>query len=141
MADNQNGLYLIAYDIANPRRLSRVHGTLKKQGLPVQYSVFTVVMKRKALLRLLERLNALIKSAEDDVRCYRLPERTDIKALGRQYFPEDVMLFTGGINRLLISSIDYSNSTNNNFSLSGIERSFNEPVHPSRFCVHSRSWF
>ncbi len=101
MADSQNGLYLIAYDIANPRRLSHVHRTLKKLGLPVQYSVFTVVMKRKSLLRLLECLNALIKKTEDDIRCYRLPERTDIKTLGRQYFPEDVMLFTDGINRLL----------------------------------------
>jgi CRISPR-associated protein Cas2 len=101
MADSQNGLYLIAYDIADPRRLSQVHRALKKQGLPVQYSVFTVVMKRRTLLRLLERLNVLIKSTEDDIRCYRLPEHADIKALGRQYFPEDVMLFTGGINRLL----------------------------------------
>ena len=63
MADSQNGLYLIAYDIANPKRLSHVHRTLKKLGLPVQYSVFTVVMKRKTLLRLLERLNMLIKKA------------------------------------------------------------------------------
>lgn len=100
MADSQTGLYLIAYDIANPKRLSRVHRVLKKKGLPVQYSVFIVVIKRKALLRLLERLNTVIKNAEDDIRCYRLPERTDIKTLGRQYFPEDVMLFTGGINRL-----------------------------------------
>ncbi len=101
MADSQNGLYMIAYDITNPRRLSRVHRVLKKQGLPVQYSVFMVVMKRKALLRLLERISQLIQPAEDDIRCYRLPERTDIKTLGKQFFPADVMLFTGGVNRLL----------------------------------------
>lgn len=101
MADSQNGLYMIAYDIANPRRLSRVHRVLKKQGLPVQYSVFTVVMKRKALLRLLENINQLIQPAADDVRCYRLTEKIDIKILGRQYFPADVMLFSGGVNRLL----------------------------------------
>ena len=53
MADNQPGLYLIAYDIADPKRLSRVHRALKREGLPVQYSVFTVVIKRKALLRLM----------------------------------------------------------------------------------------
>ncbi len=93
-------MYLIAYDIADPRRLSRVHRTLKKQGLPIQYSVFTVVIKRKALLRILESINRLIDPAEDDVRSYRLPEKPDIKTLGRQFFPEDVMLFTGGVNRL-----------------------------------------
>jgi CRISPR-associated protein Cas2 len=61
-------------------------------------------MKRKALLRLLESLNTLIKAAKDDIRRYLLPEHTDIKALGQQYFPEDVMLFTGGINRLMSSN-------------------------------------
>ncbi len=98
MADSQNGLYLIAYDIADPRRLSRVHRTLKKRGLPVQYSVFSVVIKRQALMRLMESIDQLIQPAEDDIRCYRLPEHTDIKTLGRQFFPEDVMLFTNGIN-------------------------------------------
>lgn len=101
MADSQYGLYLIAYDIADPRRLSRVHRLLKKMGLPMQYSVFTVVMKRKALLRLLEAVNAMIHQAEDDVRCYSLPKYMDVKALGRQYFPADVMLFTDGVNRVL----------------------------------------
>ena len=100
MADSEQGLYLIAYDIANPKRLSRVHRTLKKQGLPVQYSVFTVVIKRKALLRLMDVIDQLILSAEDDVRCYRLPEQSDIKTLGRQFFPKNVMLFSAGINRL-----------------------------------------
>ena len=101
MADNKPNLYLIAYDIANPRRLSRVHRLLKKQGLPLQYSVFSVVIKRKALLRLLFDMTELIHPAEDDIRCYRLPNTTEIKTLGQQIFPEDVMLFTEGINRLL----------------------------------------
>ncbi|MFI3157774.1 MAG: CRISPR-associated endonuclease Cas2 [Methylococcaceae bacterium] len=102
MADSQNGLYLIAYDIADPKRLSRVHRTLKKQGLPVQYSVFIVAIKRKSLLRLLESIELIIQPAEDDIRCYRLPEQSDIRILGRQFFPEGVMLFTDGINQLFI---------------------------------------
>lgn len=101
MADSRLGLYLIAYDIADHRRLSRVHRTLKKQGLPVQYSVFTLVMKRRALLRLLECLEALIEPTEDDIRCYSLPQNTETQSLGKQYFPEDVMFFTKGVNRLL----------------------------------------
>ena len=99
MADNQAGLYLIAYDIADPKRLSRVHRALKREGLPVQYSVFTLVIKRKALLRLMGVLEELILPAKDDIRCYRLPENTEIKILGRQLFPKEILLFTGGINR------------------------------------------
>ncbi len=101
MADNQAHLYLVAYDIADPKRLVRVHSVLKKQGLPLQYSVFTVVIKRKALLRLLSTLAALIHLGQDDIRCYRLPSSTEMHTLGKQIFPEDVMLFTNGINRLL----------------------------------------
>lgn len=101
MADSLRGLYLIAYDIANPRRLIRVHRILKKQGLPVQYSVFTVVSKRPALIRLLTKIEEQIEVAEDDVRCYRLPENSETNSLGKQIFPEDVMLFTAGLNRLL----------------------------------------
>lgn len=103
MADSQLGLYLIAYDIANPRRLGKVHRLLKKQGLPVQYSVFTVVIKRPRLLRLLARIEERIDADEDDVRCYRLPSNTDTVTLGKQYFPEDVMLFSRGIDQICIS--------------------------------------
>ncbi|MER2512859.1 MAG: CRISPR-associated endonuclease Cas2 [Nitrosomonas ureae] len=102
MSDNQHSLYLVAYDIADPKRLTRIHSALKKQGLPVQYSVFIVVLKRKALLRLLARISTLINKREDDVRCYHLPENNEADALGRQFFPEDVMLFTNGVNRIWI---------------------------------------
>jgi CRISPR-associated protein Cas2 len=101
MLDNQAQLYLVSYDIANPKRLVRVHRLLKKQGLPLQYSVFTLVIERKALLRLLSSLDELIHPVQDDIRCYRLTSNKDIETLGRQLFPEDVMLFTNGINRLL----------------------------------------
>lgn len=101
MADSQAGLYLVAYDIADPRRLGRVHRLLKKEGLPVQYSVFTVVMKRPRLLRLLARIEQLIEPREDDIRCYRLPSVTESMTLGRQFFPEDVVLFTDGVNRII----------------------------------------
>jgi CRISPR-associated protein Cas2 len=101
MADNQAHLYLVAYDIANPKRLARVHSVLKKQGLPLQYSVFTVVIKRKALLRLMSVLVGLIHPGQDDIRCYRLPSTTDMQTLGKQLFPKDVLLFTNGINCLL----------------------------------------
>ncbi|SJM95769.1 CRISPR-associated endoribonuclease Cas2 [Crenothrix polyspora] len=101
MADQQAGLYMIAYDIANPKRLVRIHRYLKKQGLPLQYSVFTLVIKRKALLRLLQGLDKLMNKREDDIRCYRLFSQTSAETLGRQMFPKDVMLFSHGMSQLL----------------------------------------
>lgn len=100
MANNQRHLYLVAYDIADPKRLARVHRILKQQGLPVQYSVYMVVLKRKSLLHMLECVETLIDKHNDDVRCYRLPENSTADVLGQQYFPDDVMLYTGGVNRI-----------------------------------------
>lgn len=102
MADNQPVLFLVCYDIANVKRLSRVHRYLKSQGLPIQYSVFTVELTKKKLTTLLSALQALIHPREDDVRCYALPARLDFDLVGRQVFAEGVLLFsaTGG-NRLL----------------------------------------
>lgn len=100
MADNALTLYLICYDIADPKRLSRVHRRLKKSGLPLQYSVFTVLLRKRQLLALLESLEELIDAGEDDIRCYPLPERLAVNLAGRQLFPEDVLLFTEGKNLL-----------------------------------------
>jgi CRISPR-associated protein Cas2 len=102
MANNQHSMFLISYDIANPKRLSRVHRCLKKQGLPVQYSVFTVESKRSQIEALMLAILALIDQREDDVRCYTLPTACEFDTLGKKYFPKDVMLFSKhGDNRLL----------------------------------------
>lgn len=103
MADARAGLYLISYDIADPKRLARTHRILKREGLPLQYSVFSAVLKKRRLSGLLKAIDGVIDPREDDVRCYRLPEIPESHLLGRQFFPEDVMLFTGGVNRLLNS--------------------------------------
>ncbi|MGR9053911.1 MAG: CRISPR-associated endonuclease Cas2 [Gammaproteobacteria bacterium] len=101
MAFNRKRLYLIAYDIADAKRLNKTHRVLKKSGMPVQYSVFTTVMSRAQLQRLLDRIECIIDPREDDVRCYGLPDKVECDTVGRQYFPGGVMLFSAGINRLL----------------------------------------
>jgi len=101
MALNQPQLYLIAYDICQPRRLQRVHRFLRQEGLPVQYSVFTAQLTQRKLRRIIVGLDALIEPGGDDVRIYPLPARQDAVALGRQMFPEDVMLLDDGINLLI----------------------------------------
>lgn len=102
MADNAKSLFVVSYDIADPKRLGRVHRILKRQGLPVQYSVFSVVMRRPQLLRLLESIDAVIDSAEDDVRCYTLPARVRTWLLGKQFFPDDVLLFVDGVEQVFV---------------------------------------
>lgn len=102
MADNQYALFLICYDIADPKRLGRVHRYLKKRSLPVQYSVFTAEFKRAQVDALMLALLTLIDQREDDVRCYGLPRHREFDALGQQFFSEDVLLFSkNGVNRLL----------------------------------------
>ncbi|WP_374088505.1 CRISPR-associated endonuclease Cas2 [Methylomicrobium lacus] len=101
MAKQRKKLYLISYDISDPKRLSRIHRVLKKAGLPLQYSVFTAVFSQTRLERLLTSIEHIIDTREDDVRCYVLPATVECKTLGRQMFPDDVLLFAGGINQLL----------------------------------------
>lgn len=101
MADSKSSSFLICYDIADPKRLLRVHRCLKKQGLPLQYSVFTADLKRLQVESLLRQITALIDLREDDVRCYTFPAAVEFDLLGRQIFPDDVLLFSpAGVNRL-----------------------------------------
>lgn len=100
MARNQARLYLVCYDIADPKRLVRVHRFLREEGMPVQYSVFTAPLTARSLQRLLGGLRQLIDPRTDDVRLYPLPARPDRLCLGRQYFPDDVMLLQSGIDLL-----------------------------------------
>ncbi len=102
MPARQQVQYLVIYDICEPRRLQRVHRFLKKSGLPVQYSVFLVIMTKQRLLSLLAGIESLIDDRDDDVRCYALPSRVECRVLGKQFFPQDVMLFSNGMSRLLL---------------------------------------
>jgi CRISPR-associated protein Cas2 len=96
MAIQRPRLYLVCYDIADPRRLQRVHRYLRRFGLPLQYSVFTVRLSQKRQQRLLLGLKQLIDEREDDVRMYPLPDNGERLCLGRQMLPEDVVLVEGG---------------------------------------------
>lgn len=102
MADSVRTLYLFCYDIADPKRLGRVHRILKRQGLPVQYSVFSVLMRRPQMLHLLDVIDRVIDQVEDDVRCYPLPAKLHTCLLGRQFFPDDVLLFIDGVEQLFV---------------------------------------
>lgn len=96
MPRNRVQSYLVCYDIADPRRLGRVHRFLTKEAVPVQYSVFNAALTLFELEMLVDELTALIDLEEDDVRIYPLPAKPRILSLGRGFFPEGITLVERG---------------------------------------------
>lgn len=82
--------FVIGYDIANPRRLSRVHREMRKHATPIEYSVFVLVGSEHAKDACLEQMSRLMKQDEDDVRCYPLPERGFQGRIGRASLPDGI---------------------------------------------------
>ena len=79
--------YVIGYDIANPRRLQRVHREMCKHATPLEYSVFLLVGNSRTKDLCLSKMAALIDDNEDAVRCYPLPVRGFQGRVGRASLP------------------------------------------------------
>lgn len=82
--------WLVAYDIADPRRLRRVHRAVRRAGASVQYSAYSVPARDAELDALLQAVGTFIDPVADDVRAYHLPARCRVWTLGRQGLPEGV---------------------------------------------------
>jgi CRISPR-associated protein Cas2 len=92
MALNELRNWLIAYDIAHPRRLRRVHRFLLSEAVPVQFSLFAAraTPMKAGILR--AGLAALVNEREDDVRFYPVPEPADLVIFGRKPLPDGLRL-------------------------------------------------
>jgi CRISPR-associated protein Cas2 len=64
--------YIVSYDIADPKRLRRVHRTMRGFGDPLQYSVFRCDLSPSERILLLEALTPLIHHREDQVMLINL---------------------------------------------------------------------
>lgn len=82
--------YIVAYDITDPRRLSRVYRALCKVAIPIEYSVFYLTSDPRQVVRILADLASLIDKRSDDLRCYPLPARGLKMRLGRAHFPSGI---------------------------------------------------
>ena len=71
----QRTLYIIAYDITNNRRRTKVHKTLCGFGEWTQYSLFECYLTDKELLILRDRMDDSLNPEEDSVRFYPLCAR------------------------------------------------------------------
>ncbi len=63
---------LIAYDISNDKRRTKLHNTLLNYGTPVQYSVFECLLTAKDEKRMRQAVKRVIRPRKDHVRYYTL---------------------------------------------------------------------
>jgi CRISPR-associated protein Cas2 len=63
---------VVAYDIPDDKRRTRLHNRLEDFGAPVQYSVFECLVSDKELARLRRMVARTIKPRLDHVRYYFL---------------------------------------------------------------------
>ncbi len=75
-------LYLVSYDVRDPRRLQRVHRFLKQRAVALQYSVFVFEGTDADCRTVRQGLAEEIDPEEDDVRIYALPEGVEVLPVG-----------------------------------------------------------
>lgn len=89
-AAGRTGTWLVAYDIASPRRLARLHRWLVQRALPVQYSVFVFTGTAAELAELIGGIALRIHPRQDDVRLYPLERGRPVHVLGQPLLVEGV---------------------------------------------------
>lgn len=89
MISDSANRFLIAYDIVDDLRRTRIAKTLESYGDRIQYSVFLVDAKPAKLIRLTDRLRRLMDPVEDSALICDLGPamgrgRTRLRLLGRE---------------------------------------------------------
>ncbi|MDM8523748.1 CRISPR-associated endonuclease Cas2 [Desulfococcaceae bacterium HSG8] len=74
--------YLVCYDIANPKRLKKIHRLMKKRGIAAQKSVFFVRGTESQINGLLDEAAELMALDEDDLRAYPVLDPKKVWAFG-----------------------------------------------------------
>jgi CRISPR-associated protein Cas2 len=77
-------LYLVAYDISDDKRRTKVHKLLCGFGQWTQYSLFECFLDEKEYILLQHRLRAILNHTEDNVRFYPLCRacQTQVETIG-----------------------------------------------------------
>ncbi|MBT6339968.1 MAG: CRISPR-associated endonuclease Cas2 [Desulfobacula sp.] len=60
----------MAYDISNPKRLSKIHRMIKKHGIAIQKSLFLIKNTENMVNKLLNEISTIMNLKEDDLRAY-----------------------------------------------------------------------
>lgn len=84
--------FLVCYDIADPRRLGRVHRLVTKRAMFVQLSVYFLQGDRADLMTLMNELKEVIDEDQDDVRAYTVRSLADAMRVGCSWLPDGIHL-------------------------------------------------
>ena len=92
--NSQITCYVIAYDIPDDRRRTKVHEILLGFGTWTQYSLFECFLNRRDLILLQAKLNEHLDASEDSVRFYPLcaSDVEKVQTIGGSP-PQDTLLF------------------------------------------------
>ena len=82
-------LYLAAYDVAEPKRLRKIHQAVKRHATGGQKSVFECYLTALEHRDLIAQARSLIDEREDRVALLRVEERTRPVLLGIAMPPAD----------------------------------------------------
>lgn len=88
-------LYLIAYDIANPKRLARIASVCEDYGVRVQYSLFECHLEPRQMESLWLSLLDEIDDSEDRIVAYSMDSRCarDTRTAGTMVCAEKVVCY------------------------------------------------
>lgn len=83
--------YLIAYDISDDRRRTKIHDTLCGFGKWTQYSLFECFLDDKEYVMLRHRLEAILNPQEDNIRFYHICQacQKQVETIGSSQPAED----------------------------------------------------
>ena len=87
-------LYVIAYDIPNDKRRTKIHKMLCGFGEWTQFSLFECFLDAKELVRLRAKLHDLVNPQQDSIRVYPLCAgcKDSVETIGSQA-PEQKITF------------------------------------------------
>ena len=91
MRAGQTTFYVVAYDISNDRRRTKVHKILSGFGQWTQFSLFECFLTEKEHLTLQAKLDKVLAGDEDRVRFYALCEAClkKVETVGMEQPAED----------------------------------------------------
>jgi len=91
-AGQKMGCWVAFYDIADPKRLNRVHRLMSSEAVAIQKSVFLVSMSPDEVTIFTRQIYELIDISEDRVDFIRLPRNVKAISLGKRLEDEGILL-------------------------------------------------